>query len=250
MVRLLGGIALAFIWATSALAQVELTWERAMVFIDKDAYGRIDDDDVKAKLAKMPPSPVIVYLHGCGGLLDRNGKFDGRAVDTFIKLNADGGRYIVVAPDSYARPGRKSNCDPSNWSFSSNIGAIRVSEATFAVEQVRTMPWWDKKNLFLFGHSEGGAAALQYPNANVNAIISTGWSCGGGGTRPLPVPSSIPVLNIKSSSDPTDTRTLTCLGKLNGKSKFIDPQKPVHYVLALPEMYREMADWLNTYRSN
>ncbi len=49
--------------------------------------------------------PVVIYLHGCGGITSSNDTRWGKFLSEM--------GFVVILPDSLARPGRISNCDTS-----------------------------------------------------------------------------------------------------------------------------------------
>src|SRR5262249_31585813 len=91
------------------------TWAEAQIYVRYETedltYGVIGGPMTAGYIAKLlnryaetEPQPVIIHLHGCGhsdGLSDIQS--EGRAM-------AELG-FIVVAPDSFARPGRPETCD-------------------------------------------------------------------------------------------------------------------------------------------
>ena len=86
MALALGGCAPAT--APGRAADVALTWERRL----------------ERRPEAPPPVPVVVFMHGCTGIWTSD-------TPAWVSFLASHG-YAVVAPDSFARPGRLSNCDP------------------------------------------------------------------------------------------------------------------------------------------
>jgi dienelactone hydrolase len=118
----------------------------------------------------------------------------------YIGLLAGAG-YAVLIPDSFARKGRLKSGDPKRHRGIAGapfkrIMEMRLEEIRYATEQAGRFPWVDKENLFLMGHSQGGAAA-RYSGANLKAHIISGSICRGG----LRVPAGTPILSIYSEND-------------------------------------------------
>lgn len=162
------------------------SWNRSKVYLPHTTLAK----PIEA-LSTSNPENVVVHLHGCGGI--------GRDEDTWAKHLTNNG-YTVVLPDSLAIPGRRSNCDPgSNIRNAHNVpvGPLRVSEARYALEQVRKLA--SAKNIFLMGHSEGGATILMAPMSNFRGVISIGSFCSGPMVNINP---EVPLLLINYQSDP------------------------------------------------
>jgi dienelactone hydrolase len=116
------------------------------------------------------PFPVVVYLHGCAG----------RTPDSYrwARFLADHG-FAVVLPDSMARAGRRSICDPGTRSAprADAIYDLRVEEAQYALARVKEAPWAIPGRVFLMGHSEGGIAVASFDAAGFRGSIISGWTC-------------------------------------------------------------------------
>ncbi|MEK6709116.1 MAG: alpha/beta fold hydrolase [Nitrospinota bacterium] len=181
--------------------EVEITWRRAHVLLplakDRLAGGRMDEALIRGELAALPAGkkfPAVLYLHGCSGLTP--GNFD------YMQLLADAG-YAVVAPDSFARPGRPKTCDPPlhrgiPGAPFREVSAMRQEEIRFAFDRIREVAWVDQRNVFLMGHSQGGSAAAAYPNRGFRGVIVSGSVCQLG----LNAPEGTPVLSVYSEDDP------------------------------------------------
>ncbi|OGL67309.1 MAG: hypothetical protein A3J27_11300 [Candidatus Tectomicrobia bacterium RIFCSPLOWO2_12_FULL_69_37] len=182
-------------------AGAEITWERAYVMLpvaaDRLVGGRMNGVLVREELAALPPGrklPAVLYLHGCSGLAP--GNFD------YMHLLADQG-FAVLAPDSFARPGRPKTCDSRlhrgiPGAPFARVAAMRQEEIRFAQDRLRGLAWVDQRNVFLMGHSQGGAAVAAYPNRGFNGVIVSGSTCQYG----LNAPEGTPVLSVYSESDP------------------------------------------------
>ena len=74
----------------------------------------------------------------------------------------------------------------------------QTEEIRHAQERIRGLAWVDQRNVFLMGHSQGGAAVAAYPNRGFNGVIVSGSTCQYG----LNAPEGTPVLSVYSESDP------------------------------------------------
>jgi dienelactone hydrolase len=187
--------------APAAGAQVRITWERAYVLLpvaaDRLVGGRMDEAFVREELAALPAGrklPAVLYLHGCSGLAP--GNFD------YMHLLAGEG-YAVLAPDSFARPGRPKTCDPRRHrgipgAPFARVAAMRQEEIRYGLERMRGLAWVDAERLFLMGHSQGGAAVAAFPNPGFRGVIISGSTCQYG----LNAPEGTPVLAVYSEKDP------------------------------------------------
>lgn len=162
------------------------SWKSAQVHVP-GAWLQKTVDNVQVD----KPKPVIVYLHGCAGIKNQ-------AEQWYLFLKSLG--FIVVIPDSYALPGRPMNCDPSTYSYREKIDAkvLRPLEAEYALSQIKKMPWADKNNIFLMGHSEGGVGASRVKADGFKGIIVSGYWCRWG----IWSNDDVPILAIEYETDP------------------------------------------------
>lgn len=155
----------------------------------------MSDGFVRGKLAKLKKKrPTVIFMHGCAGL--------GRGNLRYIRLLAQAG-YAVIAPDSFARRYRPETCDPSRHrgikgAPHRRVNLMRQEEIHHAVYRVRRIHWVDKKNLFLMGQSQGGAAAAAYEGNEFSAHVIAGSTC----WRGVWMPPGIPALALYSKDDP------------------------------------------------
>ena len=158
---------LSFFISSSVFAQdVEKSWEDAVVYVP----GKTFTTSV-SKILVDKPMPVVIYLHGCAGI---NRTHDA----SWASLITEQG-FIVVMPDSIARPGRIPNCDPKAKGGNAfpNAFKYRQQEIGYALEQTQKASWADKNNIFLMGFSEGGIGAAQSPHNGFAGRIIMGWTC-------------------------------------------------------------------------
>lgn len=112
------------------------------------------------------PRPVVVALHGCGGLYASTGERKGllnarhQAMGTMLQ----GMGYHVVFPDSLTARGETSLCVQAIGTR--NIGQTqRRSDAFGALAWVRAQPWADPARVAVIGWSHGGSAVLAVTQA-------------------------------------------------------------------------------------
>jgi dienelactone hydrolase len=145
------------------------TWTRAMVALPTGTvYARmsVGPDEVPAR----PPLPTVLHMHTCTGIV-------GDEMSWSRILTGAG--YAVVMPDSFARKGRISDCDPATASggLFRNAYNMRLEEIAYALPRLRALPWVDRRNVFLMGESEGGAAAALWGGGGFSAQVIIAWWC-------------------------------------------------------------------------
>lgn len=166
---------------------VEISWEKAHIFVPGRS-SKISINEISLK----SPHPVVIYLHGCSGIAPNHGGRWGEHMSSW--------GFVVILPDSMARPGRRSNCEQRSFSTGSfpQAHTYRQEEIRYAIEQLKKHSWADVANVFLFGHSEGGVATATYTGDFFKGLIISGWSCSGG----IYGPQRIPVLAVAFEQDP------------------------------------------------
>jgi dienelactone hydrolase len=151
----------------SIAKDVELSWEKAPVYVKGSFFSKSTSNLVLDKRY-----PAVIYLHGCTGIFPQHDIGWAK----FLASN----NIVVVMPDSMARPNRKSNCDPTIKGGTNKFPQAyeyRQQEISYAKDQILKSEWWDGKNLFLMGHSEGGIATAQSSHNGFSGIIISGWTC-------------------------------------------------------------------------
>jgi poly(3-hydroxybutyrate) depolymerase len=90
---------LLLLLASSAQAKdIEIAWEKAKVYTPTDS-----NLTTTSELELNGSHPALIYLHGCTGITGHD--------ISWAKLGSSKG-FLVIMPDSMARPNRESNCDP------------------------------------------------------------------------------------------------------------------------------------------
>lgn len=143
------------------------SWQKAAVY---------EPDSILPKSIEFLNSPskypVMIYMHGCAGLND-----DSREWARTIKNLG----FIVIQPDSFAIPGRKSNCDPQNQRAQIIQGfdsfRLRNQELFQARNELLKLSWVNQDRVFLMGHSEGGMTVSRTSAMGFKAVIASGYWC-------------------------------------------------------------------------
>jgi dienelactone hydrolase len=187
---------------TNGKFDVKPSWEKAEVFVP----GRLFNTNVR-ELPKAEPLDVVLYMHSSVGI-----KADETQWASL--LNEMG--LVVVMPDSYAIKGRMNRSNPyrnpaglAGTHSQEELGAIRVTELVYAINQLKELP--NVRRIFLMGFSEGSVIVLagfrDYEKDGVNVpaitraisgVISISSFCAG----PVRVPDSVPLLLVNYETDP------------------------------------------------
>jgi dienelactone hydrolase len=102
------------------------------------------------------PRPAVVFLHGCGGLLTRNGAIGASPLAWAKRLAKDG--YVVLIVDSFSPRGITSMCAPANYEASAYLA--RPKDAYGALSYLQSQSFVRPDRIGLIGWSEGGGAVL------------------------------------------------------------------------------------------
>lgn len=102
--------------------------------------------------------PVVVALHGCGGLYTVRGRLDVRYLEYAERWNAAG--WHVLLPDSFSARGQQSICREPGPRRSITV-AMRRSDVNAALEWLAQRPDVDPQRIALVGWSNGGSTVLR-----------------------------------------------------------------------------------------
>jgi dienelactone hydrolase len=207
-----GIIICLFSYVQGAETDVKSSLDKAVIYLPDTSKPTVIN---KVKLDK--PYPVAIYMHGCGGIDSNSDNHD------WAKLIARQG-LLVIMPDSLARNDRKPSCDPKTRKSGlfPPVHDMRLEEIKFASDEVRKQPWFDGKNLFLMGFSEGAVAAVRTRLDGFSGVIATGWTCTNTKApafNGIFLPRETPLLTINNSDDPWFTAEHL---RGNCESKFTD----------------------------
>jgi dienelactone hydrolase len=104
---------------------------------------------------KGGPWPAIVAMHGCGGLVDRQGLLRRREAD-WARRFADAG-YVALFVDSFSARGMRQICSSSERAV---FPKDRADDIAAAAEWLASQPFVDRKRLALIGWSHGAMSVL------------------------------------------------------------------------------------------
>jgi dienelactone hydrolase len=102
------------------------------------------------------PFPVVVALHGCGGLMSRSGDIRPIYRDWGERLAAAG--YAVLFPDSFGSRHLGSQCKTRNRHVRPR--RERTRDAFAARRWLQEQPWTNADRVYLMGWSNGGSTTL------------------------------------------------------------------------------------------
>ena len=185
------------------VSPVEATWLRAVTFVpaltgeetDSPVVGMMFHDEVQAALAGLETRgralPVIVYLHGCMG--------QQTDVWTLGERYARQG-YILIAPNSFVRPGRRATCGRPQRPGQGTI-LLREQELRHARAQIEQRPWARQSHVYLMGWSEGGLATAWTTSAAFRARIVLASECGTVNAGRVRGPRTQPALALVADRD-------------------------------------------------
>jgi dienelactone hydrolase len=209
----IGIIACSFAYAQGAETDVKSSWDKAVIYLPNTSKPT---ELNKVKLDKA--CPVAIFMHGCGGIESNP---DNHA---WAKLLASEG-LLVVMPDSLARNDRKASCDPKTMrgGLFPAVHGMRLEEIKFTTDEVKKQPWFDGKNVFLMGFSEGAVAAVRTKLTGFRGVIATGWTCTNTKAPAFDgifLPQETPLLTINHANDPwytTENFRGSCESKFTGR---------------------------------
>jgi dienelactone hydrolase len=213
LMAVLGIIACSFAHVQGAETDVKSSWDKSVFFLPNTSNTT---ELNKVKLDK--PYPVAIFMHGCGGIDPNSDNHD------WAKLIAQQG-LLVIMPDSLARNDRKPSCDPKarKGGLFPPVHDMRLEEIKFASDEVRKQLWFDGKNLFLMGFSEGAVAAVRTRLDGFRGVIATGWTCTNAKAPAFDgifLPQETPLLTINHTDDPWYTAEHlrgSCESKFTGR---------------------------------
>ena len=132
-----------------------VTFERITIPADAARPGVPALSAFLARPASTTPTPAIVALHGCSGLVGPQGVLLPIYRDWAERLVAAG--YAVVFPDSFASRGLGAQCTVKNRTI---VPRDRAGDAAAAAVWLQSQMQIDAKRLALMGWSHGGSSTL------------------------------------------------------------------------------------------
>lgn len=120
---------------------------------------------INAKLLRPPllpppnlatPTPVVVMLHGCGGMFATSGRVGRRDIDWALRFRDAG--YVVILVDSFGSRGLGAQCTVTDRAVRSRD---RAGDVKGALDWLGEQAWADPARIAIVGWSNGGSALLQ-----------------------------------------------------------------------------------------
>ncbi|MFM9942316.1 MAG: dienelactone hydrolase family protein [Hyphomicrobiaceae bacterium] len=102
-------------------------------------------------------APLVVALHGCGGLLNRRGEMGERERDWAARFVAAG--YAVLHPDSFNPRGFREICT-LKLGVRNVRPRDRAEDAAAAIAWAASQPFIDAERIAVIGWSHGGSSTL------------------------------------------------------------------------------------------
>ena len=145
--------------ALVAVATAALACPTAALELRAVSFPGPDGVTLHARLA-MPaiagPVPVVVALHGCGGLGRRPDRLPARDTDWALRLTGAG--FAVLFPDSFGSRGLGPQCTVSDRTIRP---AMRARDALAARSWLAGQPFAQQERVYAIGWSNGGSTALR-----------------------------------------------------------------------------------------
>lgn len=140
--------------ATDAVAQEKVRFA-SLDATDGNAPTQLDGYLFRA--GKPGPSPAVVFLHGCGGLISGiSHRIMSREIDWAGRLNAAGIAVLMV--DSFTSRGSGEMCSRSG--FKEWLYLRRPADAYGALAYLQTLPRIVPDRIGMIGWSNGGGTVL------------------------------------------------------------------------------------------
>lgn len=185
-------------------AEMRRAWDAAIVYVPGNNQTAVESTTTELQQGKLDWArkvPVVIYMHGCSGVWS--------GTHLRAKLLAENG-FVVVAPASLARKKYPQSCDVDDYTAGMYRQTLKMrqTDAGYAIEQVRKLPFVDGERIVLMGLSQGGITAATFQPQNeqqkVRARIIEGWTCHDNWPEyhGMRAPASEPVLALIGTDDP------------------------------------------------
>jgi dienelactone hydrolase len=147
-------------FALVAATTLGLTIARAVASSGPEPVEIPQDNGVLKALLFRPdgagPFPAVIGLHGCEGLLGRNGTLENRYSDWAEHLTRAG--FVVLYPDSYGSRGLGPQCSIRRRTIRTDHE--RVADANAARRWLQAQAYVKPEHVTLLGWATGGISAL------------------------------------------------------------------------------------------
>lgn len=179
--------------------ELNRTYAAALAYVPDAQEGarQIEMAALPAYLSGVPDPRIVVYLHGCSGIIE---------IAHMAGIMYGDAGYVFVAPDSFARADKPVSCRPEipQGGMHRAVLGWRQAEAGHAIARLRALPGLADAPIVLAGHSEGGTTVATYRGAPVQARVIEGWTCNAGWPeyKGLNAPEAEPVLSLVARRDP------------------------------------------------
>jgi len=231
-------------WTAEYVRQdVSISWQHARVYLPFTTTPTTLD-----RITAGKRWPVVLFMHGCWG-------FETQEHSDWGKFFAAQG-LLVIMPDSFARPNHKRRCETidDHGGVHPPVHDMRLAEIAYAKQQIEKQPWYDGKNLFLMGYSEGAIAAVRTPLRGFRGVIAASWTCTHRGYAPLHgifLPPETPLLTLSYDNDswfPQENLKGNCgqrmAGRLASRHITLPSQSELHRL-----MHKVDQRWLNIFNT-
>ena len=140
------------------------TLTKVIVPVEDSNYQRVDLATKNSKIisgylfkpAGIGPHPAIVALHGCSGLMRKNGHMNSRDLDWGKRLAENG--YVVLYPDSFQGRGFDETCTHPELRYLPK--EVRPLDAIAALQWLQKQEYVKADHIGLMGWSNGGSTLL------------------------------------------------------------------------------------------
>jgi len=136
--------------------------------------------------------PVVMLLHGCGGMLNRKGQPDARTLRYAALLLERG--WHVLAVDSFSARGTRQICTRRRDELPAVDQTMRRDDVTAAISWLGRQDRADPSRIALVGWSNGGSTVLEYTHQPQKFRAVEQGSLGGAQATGAVAPGSIPVV--------------------------------------------------------
>ena len=179
--------------------------------------------------------PVIIYLHGYGGVLSSKERFRDTCILQRERI-PDGLDFILIAP----------HCTQKSWLF-------RFETLCAFVDEITSMPFVDVSRVYLCGSSMGGYSTLMLLLAKPDTFSASIVCCGGGQYWAANFYKDIPIRLIHGALDttvlPRESEIMAeRINAAGGKAELIVHKDLAHDVWSVTFTSSETYQWLLSHK--